>query len=626
MKIRRSQVGVGRSLRDREYLPIRLNPGGVPDRPKATDHWRPLSRARRPIRSDTFWFSIRRSMVFVSLGGFLALFGCRREVQMPTAKAEVEARAHALSERNELEAALGFLKEYDRYQQATTQGRVLHHLRKWTEDKLPDSDWIADPLFGRLPERLGISKNPGMLARIDFDPQDIAMLREATWLRDLATRLANGPLVPEYEAWIEQQVTLSSIDRQALGTFLTICDWTIRNVQIEPLELQAAELGGEKVPAIRPGVRRSAWEALLTGRGDAACRGRLIILLCRQVEIPVVALAFDAAAEPAPWAVAALINEQLYLFDPQWGLPIPATQEEGIATLQQILEEPGLVRQLDVNGEPPYPLADEELKSIVALIDATPQYLSQRMRLLELALPTTEKLVLTTSPSSLRQQLENVRGIKRVAIWTQPYDVDRFRAMDIAKYPVLVQQLNQDLAAFSPPWPLAFARGQHVRGIFTDAEYHEGAKELYLKARLSDARIDGVNTAQELQSLLDSLFGLGNQVPEDADVVKGLMQMTRTILLATRGAASWGLGNIALESDDNQVAVDYFDKRLISFEKDETWRVGAWYNLGRAYEGLARTTNQPKWLRNARECYLRAPDSPQQGGNLVRARRLENRP
>ncbi|HEY6564357.1 MAG TPA: tetratricopeptide repeat protein, partial [Pirellulaceae bacterium] len=549
--------------------------------------------------------------------------GCRQQARIATAKSEADQRSAAMSEQNHIRAALDFLKEFDRYQQPTTLGRVLHHLRKWTEDKLPDSDWIADPMFGRLPDRLGISKNPAQLARIDFDPQDVAMLRETMWIRDLAKRIARDPrLDPEWSVWLPTQTELDATAAQDLESFLAVCDWIVRNIQIEPLEIEAPPNVNTEASRPRPGVRRTAWEALLTGRGDAICRGRLIALVCRQLDIPVVALAEDSADEPPPWCVAALIADRLYLYDPAWALPIPGPDGQGIATLEQVVTDPQILRQLDVSDELKYPLGSVELASQVALVDATPQYLSQRMRLLELALPSTDKTILTCAPSALRQRLEGHRGIGRVAIWTQPYDVDRFRATDLANYPQLAEELSRDMSPLQPPWPLSFARGQHIRGIFDDPEYQEGARQLYLKCRLSDAQIDGINTAEDLQQLLDSLLGAGNPVPEDAAIVRQILQATRNILLTTRSAASWGLGQIAFESGEFQVAIDYFDKRLLSFDTDTTWHTGSLYNLGRAYEALGRTAGQADALRRAREYYLRESTSPQGPGNQIRARRL----
>ncbi len=75
------------------------------------------------------------------------------------------------------------------------------------------------------------------------------------------------------------------------------------------------------------------------------------MLLCRQQQIDTVMLAFDdprASPRPRPWLPAVLIEDQLYLFDTELGLPIRVPGGGGIATLAQVRQDSGILRSLDI--------------------------------------------------------------------------------------------------------------------------------------------------------------------------------------------------------------------------------------------------------------------------------------
>ena len=103
-----------------------------------------------------------------------------------------------------------------------------------------------------------------------------------------------------------------------------------------------------------------AWESLLFGRGTFAEKSRVFLLLCRQLNLPVVMLAIDRSdrgAAPSVWLPALLLGDELYLFDMRLGVPVPGPDGRGVATLSQVLSDPhvlgaaGAVSRLSVSGE-----------------------------------------------------------------------------------------------------------------------------------------------------------------------------------------------------------------------------------------------------------------------------------
>ncbi len=252
--------------------------------------------------------------------------------------------------------------------------QLVLQLNQWAERDDTAFAWKADPLLAALSEEqkaefadVGAEK---------FGGEDGRLLQEAVWLRDIARRAAGAG------------DTLA----QATAMFYS----TVRNLQLET---------GESML----GIRQRPWQALVSGRAIAEERAWVFILLLRQLNIDAVALAAPVGDEPNAervfWAIAVRMGDDWRLFDPQLGLPIPGPDGNGIATIAQAKEIDAVLRQLDVakseDGEDPeapyvYPFTSEHVKRAVALVEATPLYLSRRARRIELQLAGANRVVLST--------------------------------------------------------------------------------------------------------------------------------------------------------------------------------------------------------------------------------------
>ena len=102
------------------------------------------------------------SLVVVLLGTIFVP-GCQRsESRLTAAKLDDPASAAGES-RDHLILALDFLDSFHRYDPNEMIPRIVNHLQTWIADADPADDWIADPLFGRLPQRLNLAKNVAAL-------------------------------------------------------------------------------------------------------------------------------------------------------------------------------------------------------------------------------------------------------------------------------------------------------------------------------------------------------------------------------------------------------------------------------------------------------------------------------
>ena len=234
---------------------------------------------------------------------------------------------------------------------------------------------------------------------------------------------------------------------ESLERAKSLFDWTVRNIQLEFSH-----------PRQIPQFPR---ETLFFGRGTAADRAWVFILLCRQAGIDAAILGLEdkgaggkpaAKAEspskekgvqpqslpglapegPRPWCVAALIEGNAYLFDPLLGLPIPAP--DGVkfddagrlavqpATLAQAATDEKVFRQLDVDKAHGYDVKAADVKHVVVMLEASPSYLARRMKLLEGQLAGVQKMVLSASPSAEAARWKALAQVAEVRLWPAPFE------------------------------------------------------------------------------------------------------------------------------------------------------------------------------------------------------------
>ena len=262
-------------------------------------------------------------------------------------------------------------------------------------------------------------------------------------------------------------------------------------------------------PAMRgvpgPGYDKFPWHVLLYGRGDAYQRARIFLLLARQLRIDVVMLGIDRKTGRAEeWLPAVLLDKQLYLFDTELGLPIPGPGGRGIATLAQAIADPQLLESLDIGDKYRYRVRPADLDKVVVLLDASAEYLAQRMRLVEQNLSAADQLVLSVSTSDLKQELEGCQGVTDVRLWAVPLEADmyqRARMMMMAANREMQWQEFLDHGVFQELSTVARGRRQHLLGNFEKQGDNLGATSYYLAARMSDAQIAEMETNRGLQKV-----------------------------------------------------------------------------------------------------------------------------
>jgi len=534
-----------------------------------------ISRRRRSWRRHLAWGTLA-----VTAAALLVGPGCKESSTSSDAVRQTAPEKEA-AQRDELFDyvfdALNRLEEFDPHEMLN---RLTDRLDRWVQDQRPLADWKPDPLVGTLPEplqELPVVKNLDRL-RFTADPpySDGYALLEAVWLRDLS-------------AWARGEEVGDVVRAERLF------DWTVRNIQLDP-DPGALAAGG----TVR--VLQKPWETLLLGRGTASERAWVFILLARHQGLDAAVIAPAEVGEageagPKHLLVAVRSGSELYLFDPALGLPIPA--RDGVkldqagrleiepATLSQVVADDALLRQLDVDDERPYPLDSSQLEQSVVLLEASPAYISQRMKLVEDRLVGDARLVLTADASGQGERMKQCRHVADVRLWTFPYEtIQQEIELGGQRERWWSESLTPFFAGVYEERVLWKGRSCHLKGKFVGTA---SATDYYQKARPSNQQL----------------------------VAAKLDRRVAEVFLWAKLTASYWLGLIAAHEGNDRSAIDYFTTRTVAVAPEGPWTQGALYNLARVCEGSQRFTEAIKLYRSNDQ-------SPGYHGNLLRARWLES--
>ena len=311
-----------------------------------------------------------------------------------------------------------------------------------------------------------------------------------------------------------------------------------------------------------------------------------------------------------------MVEKKIYLFDAELGLPLPGAADGSIATLEEVLADPNLLRKLDLPGIGTYPVAAADLEKIIALVDGTPQSFSQRMIALQQALTGDRKLILTAPLSELREGLWKSPGIKQVLLWSVPFESMMYAQNlqnALLQDPARLEDYIRRYGMFEGRTALSQARLLHLEGIFDSVDQKLGARDRYLQSRPPDRDLRLMVASESMRAQ----FGIEQQLPKKEPEREAAIDRIAAILQHTKEFATFSLGIVHYEQGKYQLAEEWFRERIIDGAADSPWVPAARYNLGRSYEALG------EWQK-ARDQYV-ADQSPQRYGNVLRATWIKKR-
>lgn len=533
--------------------------------------------------------------------------GCTRSENAADSR---EAGSWGNSWREDLfDVAIDNLGHLEDFESAPMMQEIAGRLTQWLQAQEPPAKWSLDPLVATLPKRLAEIPQLRQPEGRDMTVADVAALREAVWLRDVAAWAA-GP------------------KGDPLARAKSLFDWTVRNIQLEP---RPADETQRRVHAQLP------WETLLLGRGTARDRAWVFVDLLRQQGLDAAILAI-APEKPAsgderlqPWAVGVRIpgepgkgEEPLYLFDPQLGLTVARPDgfrrnsgglQVAPTTLGDLAAHPEWLQQMSADKDHPYSIRAEDLKRVVALVAAEPTGLSMRMKMIQSRLAGKQRMVLTSSPSVQAETWKRLKHVGGAELWLHPFET----AYDESH---LAQRESQQRAVRLFPFQVGSAgQGSHGGGLWKARVLHlkgqfageDGAIAYYQAVRPSNEAL-----AEIAGKLADQHYQVRRQMPTSRNDQQ-LRQESReqadievAVVTQAKQYASYWLGLIAYERGNFSGAIDYFARRTLEAAPNGRWTRGAEYNLGRSYEAAGERAK-------AIEQYRRSSDA----GQLLRAKWLE---
>lgn len=429
--------------------------------------------------------------------------------------------------------------------------------------------WKRPALLGTLPESLTSSADlkpflaDGELATGYFRPYESRLIQGATWQRDVSRWARGGDVAP-------------------LAVAKTLFDWTTVNVQlVEPSQAPP----------------RWPWETMLHAQATVAGRAWVFAGLCQQQHLTAVAVVVPV--EGAERLLVGVVDgEELRLFDPALGLPLPGADEGTIATLSEIQTDDTLLRKLDLNGEP-YPLTAEAMKGARVGVVADAFSLTRRAKELDTKLSGDDALVLAVDVDAVAEQLKKVQGVGEVVLWPQPIQT---LADKLAAKPSERRQAVRDFLPFAWRPELWRGRLQQFRGVHQEADVKRNVLDDTLDDHKAALRYFMSRKVRPSEKSLDQ-----QQVPDEK----------REIYRSARTLGTLFLALLSYDDGAYSVALDWLDNPAMDDVSAEPYKPLVQQLRARSLEGLGKLDEAAGVLDTI--------EGPMATGAKLRARMLRER-
>jgi hypothetical protein len=551
------------------------------------------------------------------------------------------------------------------YDQKEFEEKIIAGLNRWSNKILSDgeltaaggdvSNWKLDSAMQELVDK---NKNLDLVSRTTragYLSSDAFYLRNCAWENRLAKRVCEESPVNSLELYrLAAQLSdvdankpresnvkivqtlhpdLSDVDAKKLTDVLLMFDWVVRNTQLnDEIVVSPDEAPKEKLNDISTdnlavngvrglGYQHYRWQLLYLARADYVERARLILALCRQRGLDAAMLEVNGR----PWAVGALIGEQIYLFDTKLGLPIPGTKPGRIATLAEARERPEILDSLDLKVEEStrentkYWVKSTDLGEVNALIMTSPEAVSRRMFILQGRLIGDFQIPVSDSPSASVEKFSKLPGVTP-KIWDIEFQVHQFRQ---ALRSALAQSSFDDQLISKVSWyyldeayvdgfaPYRKARDLFVLGRFeSDLNSNkQNATELFYNLIYSDQTIDNLSLNRDLLTSLRILQKEGQSAAEFQNRLRDVQQQMRLV----RRDAGVFLSQCHFDNGNPSAAANWL-RRMRDRDDTERWMPTIEYVLGRAVESRREYDEAVKLYKRSAAAQFH--------GDLVRARLL----
>jgi len=554
----------------------------------------------------------------------LGLSGCSdtstKRTQKDTAKpTEMSERREAIRE------AFRYLPQLIRLDRAAALREIRYQLNTWSKSVTESTDWKSAGLLDSVSASLRTIDFSKRMTKLEFGEPECEFLLQSQMMQGVSKWVLERPYSdPTFKPWLEEQKDkLSSEDWNRLETVLKLFDWTICNVAIEGQPKDAERLVTNSELPINdsaPTYRQLPWQTMTFARGDTWQRARVFSQLAFVQGIDTVVLALPSltgASENASlrlWCMAVPIGKELYLLEPQWGLPIPSQTSSGIATLREAKENPTVLRRAKLPGRFEYPVEQADLKTLFALIDAEPFTVGRTMHTLENSLTGDSRVRLSIDADAIEENILKTDPTLSVRLWNVPWlahvynESMRERLNEKSTF-----SLNyvESFGLFITDTPISRARNLHFKGEFESSVDAAGALKTYMDVRIDEQTLKDLEYDRDTQMML----GVVKQVSETPESFLFRVQQAQAYYRRSKYDVAIFLAMANHDIGKLDTSNDWLSRRLLSMPGTERWHAHAHFLLGRNYE------QQGNFQAAIKE--YEYENSPQAAGNRIRIRRLQ---
>jgi Tetratricopeptide repeat len=555
----------------------------------------------------------------LSLGVLSCVFinGCRENKpdEILTIQRQLESKNARAESANE---AFRYVPQMIQLERRAAVKEISYHLNSWKNTLKPNNDWKKTELLSTLPNDWQKSNWAQSIDLMIFEESECDYLFQCWMMHKVTSWLAKEPFRDiVFAPWLESQKgKIADKDFVRLESAMKFFDWTIRNVWADGNAKDIESLmpnPGLPLSDSGKGYTQLPWQTMMFARGDALARARVFSQLCFQESIPVIWLAIPGGTELKLWAIGVPIGDQIYVFEPRMGLPLPGPNQVGIATLRQAQEDESILRRARLPGFFSYAMTNEQSKQVIGLIDADPMSMSKSMFLLENALTGDTRLKLSIDADAVAAEVKKAAPEMKLRLWALPwmaFDYQKMLRERLKEMTPFTATYMQKQGVFLDDSPVSRARLAHLGGNLDSTVTTDGAFKMYMGLRVDDETLSKLPYDQDIQKALQ----VKRNANEELDSFMNKVRVYQNIYRASKFFSSSFLAMAQFDAGNYESAANWADKRTLQIEGTEPFRPMCWYLIGRSLEHQGKIAEAVEW-------YKKSP-SAQEPGNRLRARLL----
>lgn len=566
-----------------------------------------------------------RNAVTTTLGVavMIGICGCDNSAQDRISA--IEQRKTVSKERKDaLRDAFAYLPQLIRLNRTAALKEIRQQLNTWAGSVEAPANWkSSELLFSISPALRGIDFAQ-RLDKLEFGEPECEYLLQCQILSGVSKWVLDLPYRdPLFTKWLEaKKGELEPESWQRLETTLKLFDWTMVNVglngnpkDVEQLVTNPVSFNSDQSPV----YRQLPWQTLMFASGDRWERARLFtqLLFSQGIDSCVLALpSLSGATEDSAlrlWCVGVPIQGEIYLFEPQWGLPIPSQETSGVATLREARSNPNVLRRGKVPGLFEYPVEQKDLEQLVALVDCDPFSVGKSMATVQQSLIGDNRIRLSIDVDAFQETLQASTENLQVKLWNAPwlsYVYNKSVRERLTENSPFSVGYMERFGALVTDTPISRARMLHFKGKFDSSVEEVGALRSYMDYRVDEQTLREMMVSKDVQKDL----GLVRGEFEPLEVFDQRLLLAQTYFRRSKFDVGMYLAMANMDLGKPKTAINWLKERTLQLKGSEYWHSHANYLLGRMYE-------QVEDYPAAEEAY-KFEGAAQAAGNRIRLRKL----